>query len=359
MNQVTNGSLFAGIGGFEEALRRCGATTIYAAEQDPKCNSVRRRHFPDEQTLTDVADVRGDFRTDILTAGWPCQGNSVAGRRGGMADERSGLWGEVKRILAEQRPQFFLGENVPGLMSVCGCRICEAIGVIQSSHAVQLTDRKRCLCSRCVDGRRIQKSHAGRDFFSILADLAELGYGTAYRVLDAQYFGVPQRRRRVFVVGYLGDWRRAAEVLFESESLPWNPPPSRSKGTEVAPCVRGGTESGGNSGGFRTEPGEHLVTNCGDISYTISTWEGLRLGDCQDSLVAHTLRAEGFDASEDGTGRGTPIVPAVAYRTSGNCGVMEQGDKTAALNCATDPNQTIITQGALGVSMAVRRLTPT
>lgn len=238
------GSLFAGIGGFDEALRRCGSLSAWAAENNPQCNAVRRRHFPDEQTIECVTAVSGrGFGCDIITAGWPCQGNSVAGRRAGMADERSGLWSEVKRVLAEQRPEWFFGENVPGILSVNG----------------------------------------GWDWLAVLRDLAKLGYGFAYRILDAQWFGVAQRRRRVFIVGHLGDWRRAAKVLFEPEGLPWDPPPSRESGKGVARGVAACLNSGGNSGGFRTEPGEHLV--------------------------AHTLRAEGFDASEDGTGRGTPLVP--------------------------------------------------
>ncbi|NQT37711.1 MAG: DNA cytosine methyltransferase, partial [Planctomycetes bacterium] len=187
--------MFAGIGGFDEAFRRCGVRTVWAAESDPKCNSVRRRHFPDEQTTENVTAIRGTgFRADVITAGWPCQGNSVAGRRAGMADGRSGLWREVHRVLAEQRPVWFLGENVPGILSVNG----------------------------------------GQDWLAVLGDLAELGYGTAYRILDAQWFGVPQRRRRVFVVGYIGDWRRAAAVLFERHSLSGHPAPRREARQDVA-----------------------------------------------------------------------------------------------------------------------------
>jgi len=115
---------------------------------------------------------------------------------------------------------------------------------------------------------------------TVLGTLAELGYGTAYRILDAQWFGVPQRRRRVFIVGCLGDWRRAAEVLFEPESLPWDSPPSREAGKGVAGSVTQRIDrSGVNSEGHDRH------------------------------LVSHALCSEGFDASEDGTGRGTPIIP--------------------------------------------------
>jgi DNA (cytosine-5)-methyltransferase 1 len=158
-----------------------------------------------------------------------------------MADSRSGLWAEVVRILDVQRPRWFLGENVPGILSVNG----------------------------------------GEDWATVLADLGRLGYGFAYRILDAQWFGVPQRRRRVFVVGCLGDWRSAAEILFERESLPWDSPPSRESGSRVAYGVAAG------AGGSKFGSGR----------------------DGQDTFVTHTLTGEGFDASEDGTGRGTPIIP--------------------------------------------------
>ena len=276
---ITFGSLFAGIGGFEKGLEDVGFSRAWSAEQDAKCNSVRRRHWPDERTINCVTAVRGSgFGCDLITAGWPCQGNSVAGRRAGMADERSGLWSEVRRILAEQRPAWFLGENVPGILSVNG----------------------------------------GQDWLTVLRNLAELGYGTAYRVLDAQWFGVPQRRRRVFVVGCLGDWRRAAEVLFESESLPWDTPPSRKAGAEIARTIAAGAHPSGFNGrdaergnivagchgGFRTEPGEHVVARPLAFGRTLDHYD-----ESQQTYVTHSLTGEGFDASEDGTGRGTPIVP--------------------------------------------------
>jgi DNA (cytosine-5)-methyltransferase 1 len=311
---LTFGSLFAGIGGFDLALTRSGARSVFAAEIDPKCNSVRRRHFQDERTVDDVRDIRGSgYRCDILCAGWPCQGNSVAGRRAGMADERSGLWGEVVRVLAEQRPRWFFGENVPGILSVNG----------------------------------------GQDWATVLGDLAELGYGFAYRVLDAQFFGVPQRRRRVFIVGCAGDWRSAAEVLFERESLPWNPPPRREARQDIAGTLAAGAHpsgfngrdiesgnvvatlnSGGNNGGFRTEPGEHLIA-CPLTSNPYGDHES------RESLLVPV-------ASEDGTGRGTPPVP-VAYQD------VSQPIRSNIYN-NSDPGMEATMHIQHG--MAVRRLTP-
>ena len=170
---------------------------------------------------------------------------------------------------------------------------------------------------------------------AVVGALGQLGYGWAYRVLDAQWFGVPQRRKRVFIVGYLGDWRYPAKVLFERESLRRDSSPRRKAGEAVAPSLdcragRSGETSFATSGG--------LIPQAVSTAYAIqagATREnpdsgpdgcGVRAG-CAYTLesrpevqwVAHALRGEGFDASEDGTGRGTPLVP-VAFggnRTSG------------------------------------------
>jgi len=133
---------------------------------------------------------------DILVGGTPCQSFSVAGLRKGLDDPRGNLALVYLGIADKARPRWIVWENVPGVLS----------------------------------------SNEGRDFGAFLGGLAELGYGFAYRVLEAQYFGVPQRRRRVFVVGYLGDWRPAAKVLFEFHSLQGHNPPSREKRQGSSPC---------------------------------------------------------------------------------------------------------------------------
>jgi DNA (cytosine-5)-methyltransferase 1 len=130
----------------------------------------------------------------LLVGGTPCQSFSVAGLRKGLDDPRGNLALTYLGILDKFRPKWCVWENVPGVLS----------------------------------------SGGGRDFGSFLGALGELGYGFAYRVLDAQNFGVAQRRRRVFVVGHLGDWKAAAKVLFESESLSGDIKESRVKGKEVA-----------------------------------------------------------------------------------------------------------------------------
>jgi DNA (cytosine-5)-methyltransferase 1 len=143
-----------------------------------------------------------DEPINLLVGGTPCQSFSVAGLRKGLADPRGNLMLTYGAIAKRYRPEWLVWENVPGVLS----------------------------------------SNAGRDFGTFLGMLAELGYGFAYRVLDAQYFGVAQRRRRVFVVGHLGNWQRAAAVLFERHSLQGHPAPSREKGQGTAAHVEGGVE---------------------------------------------------------------------------------------------------------------------
>ena len=174
---IAAGSLFSGIGGFDLGFERAGMAVSWQCEKDAAARGVLRRHWPNTTIYEDVHDVgTGTPAVDLVCGGFPCQDVSIAGRRAGLAGERSGLWFEFHRILTELAPPWVVIENVPGLLS----------------------------------------SNCGRDFAVVLLGLGQLGYCSAWRVLDSQYFGVPQRRRRLFLVGYLGDGR-AAEVLFERD----------------------------------------------------------------------------------------------------------------------------------------------
>jgi DNA (cytosine-5)-methyltransferase 1 len=211
---LTAVSLFAGVGGIDLAMESAGVRVVAAVEIDPACRGVLARHFPDTKLFEDVTEVTGDQLIaagfvpgrGVLAAGWPCQGNSVAGRRGGMGDPRSGLWRHVVRLLAETSPRWFLGENVPGLLSVSG----------------------------------------GAGIAVVRGDLAQLGYWWAERILDAQHFGIPQRRRRVYFVGCLGNRTAPVEVLLEPEGGEGNPAARGAAGADIA-----GTP-GSRAGGGRT-----------------------------------------------------------------------------------------------------------
>ncbi len=239
------------------------------SEIEPFPSAVLAHHYPDVPNLGDMTKFKEwpHAAIDVLVGGTPCQSFSVAGLRKGLDDPRGNLMLTYLAILDKYRPAWMVWENVPGVLS----------------------------------------SNRGRDFGTFLGGLAQLGYGFAYRILDAQYAGVPQRRRRVFVVGYLGDWRRAAGVLFERHSLSGNPPPSRETGEGIAATLTRGAESSGRGGyaGRRREDDENLVAHC--LRAKANDPHRADAGN----YIAHALRGEGFDASEDGTGRGTPLIPTI------------------------------------------------
>jgi DNA (cytosine-5)-methyltransferase 1 len=257
------GSVCSGIEAATAAWEALGFRPAWFAEIDPFCSAVLAHHYPNTENLGDFTRIESSTDPiDVLAGGTPCQSFSVAGRRGGLDDARGNLAIEFCRLAGRLRPRWIVWENVPGVLS----------------------------------------SNGGRDFGSIIGSLAELGYGCAWRVLDAQFLGVPQRRRRVFVVGHLGDWRRAAAVLLERESLCRDTPARRKAREEVAGSLGGGTGERGwcndldRSGAF--------------VSMSLNAKGGSgRLDGESETFVAHTLRGDGCDASEDGTGRGTPLVP--------------------------------------------------
>ena len=205
------GSVCSGIEAATAAWHHMGWEPAFFSEIEAFPRAVLEHHYPE-------VPLHGDFTTieqnqygkiDLLVGGTPCQSFSIAGLRGGLDDERGNLALEFCRLAQREQPRWIVWENVPGVLS----------------------------------------SNGGRDFGSILGALEDLGYGLAYRVLDAQYFGVAQRRRRVFVVGYLGDWRPAAAVLFERHSMSGHLAPSREARKEAARAALSGVEERGGRGG--------------------------------------------------------------------------------------------------------------
>lgn len=256
------GSVCSGIEAATVAWHGLGWEPQWFSEIEAFPSAVLAHHYPHVPNLGDMtkiheSEVFRDSAIDLLVGGTPCQSFSVAGLRKGLDDPRGNLALVFLALAERARPRWVVWENVPGVLS----------------------------------------SNGGRDFGAFLGGLAELGYGWAYRVLDAQYFGVAQRRRRVFVVGHLGDWRRAAAVLFERDSLSGNPAPCR----EERAGITRGLEIGPQGGRF-VDLAPTLDTRCKDGPIRN------QLGAAVIQDVAHTLRGEGFDASEDGTGRGIPLV---------------------------------------------------
>ena len=237
MNDLTHASFFSGVGGLDLGLERVGWRTVSFSEIDPYACAALAQRWPGVPNLGCIRSLSGHFvphghigyecvplgsrdrharperstsgpdagedaaGAALWTGGFPCQDLSVAGKRRGLAGSRSGLAFAFLDLVGRHRPRFVLLENVPGLLS----------------------------------------SHGGKDFGTLLAALVELGYGVGYRVLDARYFGVPQRRRRVFILGDSLGGRagaeRAAEVLSVGSRCHRHPPTGVEAGSRITDRV--------------------------------------------------------------------------------------------------------------------------
>ena len=268
---VNYGSVCSGIEAATQAWHPLGWRPAFFAEVERFPSAVLAHRYPDVANLGDMTRFREwpDATIDVLVGGTPCQSFSIAGLRAGLDDPRGNLMLTYLAIAGRYRPQWVVFENVPGVLS----------------------------------------SGGGRDFGTFLRGLEELGYHAAWRVLDAQFVrvdshpgAVPQRRRRVFIVGYLGDWRRAAAVLFDAESMSGNPAPRRETGERIADSL---TVGANQYSGFCGEP---VIASTGDVSHCLNAGGMGRIDYESETMIAHALRGEGFDASEDGTGRGTPMI---------------------------------------------------
>jgi DNA (cytosine-5)-methyltransferase 1 len=193
-------SVCSGIEAATVAWHDMGWNPVGFSEIEKFPSQLLAHHYPNVTNYGDMTKFKEwniNDTVELLVGGTPCQSFSVAGLRKGLEDPRGNLMLTYLAMADHFKPKWLLWENVPGVLS----------------------------------------SNRGSDFAALLQGLAELGYGFAYRVLDAQHFGVPQRRRRVFVVGCLGDWRSVAKVLFEPESLCRDITPSRGERKEIANCL--------------------------------------------------------------------------------------------------------------------------
>jgi DNA (cytosine-5)-methyltransferase 1 len=350
------GSVCSGIEAATMAWHPLGWKPAFFSEIENFPSAVLAHHYPDVPNRGDMTKFQEwpSEPIELLVGGTPCQSFSVAGLRAGLADPRGNLALTYLAIAAKYQPRWVLWENVPGVFSSLSH---DAPDPCPPPNPVDMELDGQEVGT--VDEYDADETHA---FGTFLAGLSELGYGLAYRTLDAQFcrahgyeWAVPQRRRRVFVVGYLGDWRRAAAVLFDATSLRGDSPPRREAGQRVAPTISARTKGGGGLGadfdldggliagtlsangkaaGSATQQDAEnglLVTQRGTAfggndtrgpihASTALNAHGGPAGrldfESETFVVAHALRGEGFDASEDGSGRGTPIVPVFAPAVS-------------------------------------------
>ena len=280
-------SVCAGIEAATCAWHHMGWEPVAFSEIEKFPSAVLAHHYPNVPNWGDMTKFKEwpDANIDVLVGGTPCQSFSVAGLRKGLDDPRGNLMLTFGAIAKRYRPQWLVWENVPGVLS----------------------------------------SNGGRDFGTFLGMLGELGYGFAYRVLDAQYFGVAQRRRRCFVVGHLGDWHRAAAVLFERHSLSGHPAPSRQ--------ARKGTTGGVAAGiGKRYDPETDTMIPVAQPRW----WDG---GDVAATLTKQN--ANGAQRMPDKDNFGAVLQP-MAFKVRGGCeggGKGYLGSEDAAFTVATTQDQ--------------------
>jgi len=321
-------SVCSGIEAATCAWKSLGWKPVGFSEIEPFPSAVLSKHYPNVPNLGDMTkykewDLNGTV--ELLVGGTPCQSFSVAGLRKGIEDPRGNLALVYCGLLDHFRPKWFVWENVPGVLSSSG----------------------------------------GRDFGSFLGAVAELGYGFPYRVLDAQHFGVPQRRRRVFVVGCLGGWEPASKVLFDTDCLSGNHKKSRKEKQGATSLIERGIAYGGSdptcsdtvtrkwhkgSGGpsgnecglfvaesyvYETHPADSRVKEMGDVCQTVtSRWGtgGKNVPLVQAYSIREDAKANNFSA--------TPL------------------EVTPALQAMQPSVQSHHAQTFIAGNMAVRRLTP-
>jgi len=298
-------SLFSGIDAASVAFKPLGWKCEFFSEIERFPNRVLSHHYPDVPNYGDITkyDSWPQHEIDLIIGGSPCQSFSNAGKRQGLNDPRGQLMFAYLGAVKKYHPRWVVWENVPGVLS----------------------------------------SGGGRDFASFLQGLEKLGYSCAWRVLDAQSVrtdrfphALPQRRRRIFLVGYLGDWRCAAKVLFERESLSGHPAPRR----------------------------ETKQTSAGQTAYRLVSH-----GEYTETTIASTIKERDYKSATDlivfdAKKVGDKVVPVstkqgyhdfiyVCKTTNTKSNGLGISDKGVAYTLDTSPNQAITTEGF------VRRLTPT
>jgi DNA (cytosine-5)-methyltransferase 1 len=334
------GSVCSGVEAATVAWHSLGWQPQWFSEIEKFPSAVLKHHYPavpNHGDMTKFKEWNDDRPIDVLVGGTPCQSFSVAGLRKGLDDPRGNLMLTYLAIAERYAPKWIVWENVPGVLS----------------------------------------SNRGRDFGTFLGALGQLGYGFAYRVLDAQYFGVAQRRKRVFVVGHLGDWRCAAAVLFERESLRGYPAPRREAGQKFAPTVTTGapfSRTGNELVECEAIVAQCLTTRTGSafdpFMETMPVTTGAlcaRTGQSisvQDASQSHLLPVIAFPAEMSGTQSATTVNLSPALSVKHTTAVATHDVAGTMLSRASSGGFSNSIDHAAAGYMAlqksqVRRLTPT
>lgn len=303
-------SICSGIEAASVAFGPLGWKAVAFSEIEPFPCAVLAHHYPDVPNFGDMTKFREwpeeiFANADAVVGGPPCQAFSVAGTRNGLNDDRGNLTltyaelinhADAIRFIHGKPPVVVLYENVPGLLSdKTGAFGCFLAGLSGEDDPL-VAPGGRWTNAGCVSGP--QRT-------------------VAWRVLDAQYFGVAQRRRRVFVVASARKGFDPAQVLFEWDGVRRDSAPSR-EAREVAPTIPARSTAGGGLGTDFDCDGGTICVATGQAGAEIGADMAPTL-NCNHEAphVAHSLRGEGFDASEDGTGRGTPLVPVAVQPAAG------------------------------------------
>ena len=277
-------SVCSGVGTDHVAWEGLGWECVGFAEIEPFPSAILAHRYPGVKNHGDFTTIpAGIGPIDLLVGGTPCQSFSVAGQRAGLDDPRGNLTLEFARLARRLRARWIVWENVPGVLS----------------------------------------SDGGRDFAAILTAFRECGYSVCYRVLDAQHYGVPQRRRRVFLVGHLGDdWRPSAEVLLEQASVPGNTPAGRTPGKEVAGTLGGGSGSRGWNSGLDRTTFIPVEVDAGRVNGCLTTTYGSKNYSNHEEVLSGSLVS--------GTWVGDSV-PEVAPALLQDCGTKYRSDQMVLL----------------------------
>ena len=318
-------SLCSGIEAASEAFIPLGWKPLAFSEIEPFPCAVLKHRYPDVPNHGDLSKYDwGGYRgkANMVCAGFPCQAFSIAGLRNSLEDSRGNLSIIGIKAIIAIRPEWVLLEQVPGVLSAPG----NAFGCILAG----LSGADDPLVPGTEDGK-----------WRGAGIVSGPGYGLAWRTLNAEFFGVPQRRERIFIVGYLGDWKRAAQVLFEPVGLPGYPTESCEAGQAVAgeaSCGLGADskplafkirqgKSGGGKGYLGSEDKAFTVATGNDQNIMTVRWQNKNDGLVEDDKAA-TLKSSGTTTDERSVG---------AYIISG---------QSAAAKPITSPTPTLDTGGA-------------